>query len=547
MKRIRKLISVLLIITILLLSVSSLVGCQEKGELAILCTNDVHGSEVASDTSIGRAGVAALKTQLVGEGKGVLLVSAGDDIQGAPIVNLSKGETAVNYMNIAGYDFATPGNHEFDFGYDNLKALAEKAKFTILSASITDKATGKTVFEPYKIVKVAGYKIGIFGLSTPETLTKANPIYVEGLEFAQGEDLYKVAQNMVKTLERKNCDIIVCLGHLGIDEGSAPNRSIDVIDNAPGIDLFIDGHSHSVVNEKRNDTLLISTGSNLANIGQVSYDKENGLKSKLVAVGEVKELNEELVSTIYADQAEIDAEYDEVFAKTLVTLNGTRSGGEVKDGEGKVVATFDVGVRTGETNLGDFAADAILWASKNALGDTVDFSLTNGGGIRASQVAGNITRNDMITIFPFGNTVATVQLKGAQVLEILEAACSSCPTALGAFPQVSGITFTIDTTVEYVNGTQYPDSTYYAPANPGSRIKDVKIGGVALDLTKTYTMATNNFTAVGGDTYKVLASCDSYDTTVKLEDALINYILTQLNGTIGNDYATAKGRITIIK
>jgi len=236
---------------------------------------------------------------------------------------------------------------------------------------------------------------------------------------------------------------------------------------------------------------------------------------------------------VNAIDAKVEEELSATFAKTEVLLDGNRA----------------PGVRTQETNLGDFSADAILWSAKQALGeDKVDAALTNGGGIRASIEVGDVTMKTMKTVFPFGNEVATLTLTGAELLEALEAATWCIPEAIGAFPQVAGIEFTIDTSVAFENGEQYANSTYYAPANPGSRVTIATVGGEAWAADAEYVIATNDFTAAGGDTYGVFAypfQQTGYKTGVALEDALVNYTQTVLGGVIGEQYAQPQGRITI--
>lgn len=503
-----------------------------SGKLVIIHTNDTHGGDVAeAGKSIGTAGIAQLVKDYEAKGAEVLLVSAGDAIQGDPLVNLSKGLNAIMFMNEAGYDLIVPGNHEFDFGYDNLKELEQKAKFPIVSSNILDKKTGEPVFTENMIIETKVGKIGIFGLTTPETLTKANPKNVATLKFLAGEELYENARQQVEKLTKAGADYIICVAHLGIDDESEPNRSVDVIENVEGIDVLIDGHSHSVIEgEKYGNTILVSAGTKLSHAGVVTIDK-GGITTKLISASEYSSVDRSVYKTIVIEAARINEMLSEKFATTEVLLDGNR----------------DPGVRTMETNLGDFAADAILWAANNAVGGGVDAAITNGGGIRASIQIGDVTMKDMKTVFPFGNTVATVKVTGAQLLELLEASTCSTPLAIGAFPQVSGIEFTIDTTVPYVNGEQYPDSTYFAPANPGARIKNVKVNGKPLDLEKTYTIATNDFLAAGGDTYYLLKNQNSYNTNVALEDALINYINEVLNGVISEEmYGAPKGRITIL-
>jgi len=503
-----------------------------SGKLVIIHTNDTHGGDVAeAGISIGTAGVAQLVKDYEARGAEVLLVSAGDAIQGDPLVNLNKGLNAIEFMNEAGYDLMVPGNHEFDFGFDNLKELEQKAKFPFISSNILDKETGEPVFKENMIIETKVGKIGIFGLTTPETLTKANPKNVASLNFLAGEELYENARQQVKKLTEGGADYIICVAHLGIDDESEPNRSIDVIKNVYGIDVVIDGHSHSVIEgEKHGDTILVSAGTKLSHVGVVTIDK-GGINTKLISASEYSSVDSSVYKSIVIESARINEMLSDKFAITEVFLDGNR----------------DPGVRTKETNLGDFAADAILWAANNAVGGGVDLAITNGGGIRASIEIGDVTMKDMKTVFPFGNTVAIVKVTGAQLLELLEASTCSTPVAIGAFPQVSGIEFTIDTSVPYVNGEQYPDSTYYAPANPGARIKNVMVNGKALVLDKTYTMATNDFLAAGGDTYYILKNLSSYNTGVALEDALINYTSEVLNGVISEEmYGAPKGRITIM-
>ena len=525
-----------------------------KGRLVILHTNDVHGRAVADPAGkvLGYAAIAQYKKDLEAAGDSVLLLDAGDASQGTPLVNLSMGKTAIEFMNAAGYDAITPGNHEFDWGLDNARQLAGLADFPMLSANIINHLEGDLTFVAHKIFDMPnGMKVGVFGLTTPETMTKAHPDKVRGIDFLQGEALYEVARKQVEELKAAGADIIVLLSHLGMDEESAPNRSQDVLENATGIDLVIDGHSHTLLEKgkKVGDTLVVSTGYNGQNLGVVVYDGEKftaslfaGLgKSAVVEVEGVPysallsaKLDPEVAELVNSTNRAVKEELSKVFAKTEVFLNGER----------------DPGNRTEETNLGDFAADAILWAARQALGDQVAAAITNGGGIRASIQVGDITMNDMKTVFPFGNEVSVLEVKGSELLEALEAATSATPKALGAFPQVSGIVFSIDTTVPYENGEQYPDSTYYAPAKPGSRVKIESVGGQPFDPEALYIIATNDFTAAGGDTYYAFRypnATSGYKTGVALEDALVNYVTTVLGGVVGQDYANPQGRITVIK
>ena len=532
------------------------------GKVVILHTNDTHGADLDEEgTSFGMAGVAQLKKDFEAAGADVLLVSAGDSIMGKPLVSADQGKSAIEFMNAAGYDAMTVGNHELDFGIDNLKALAKDADFPILCADMTTEADGKTVFDSNKIFEIGGVKVGVFGLATPETLTKADASKMPGITFPQTDKLYAVAQAQVDELNKAGADLIVCLGHLGIDDESIGNRSIDVCEHVNGIDLFIDGHSHSTTADiiaKVGDTnvvngaKIVSTGTALANVGVVIYDQETGtLTDELVPAASYTKTDADVAKLVDDRNTAVDKVYGEKIATTEVDLNGSRSGGAATDPVTKAEMTFPEGegVRTTETNLGDFAADAILWQARQTLGEeNVDAALTNGGGIREALAKGDISKKSLLAVFPFGNTVATIDVTGAQLLEALEAATCTTPEAIGAFPQVSGIEFTLNTGVPYVNGTQYANSTYYAPANPGSRVTISTVNGKAFDPAATYTIATNDFTAKGGDTYGVFKIAGGWkDVGVSLEDALINYTTEELDGTItAEQYGEPAGRITIV-
>lgn len=493
------------------------------GQIVILHTNDVHGAVT------GYAKIAALKDAYEARGAYVLLMDAGDFSQGTTYVSLSKGANAIELMNLAGYDVATMGNHEFDYGYANLKTIFANAKFKVVCANIKDYGTlafdANTVFEAPD-----GTKIGVFGLDTPETATKANPALIKGVTF---DDVVTTAKAQVAALTAKGCDYIVCLGHLGVDDESVGHQSVDVIKAVDGIDLFIDGHSHTVIDGNDNkyetgDTMLVSTGTAFANIGVVTINGEK-MTSGLVAVTDDMAADETVKAAADAIVAKVDAEYDVVFASTEYLLDGNRA----------------PGVRTQETNLGDLITDALVWKTEEQ-GIDVDGAITNGGGIRATIAAGDITKNNINTVLPFGNTLAIVELTGAELLEALEASTYNAPSAVGAFPQVSGIEFTIDETKDYdANDETYPGSTYYGPASI-NRVTITSVGGKAFSLTASYKIVTNNFSAAGGDTYYVFAASPiSYDLGIPMDEAVMEYVSVALKGVVGETYAKSAGRITI--
>ncbi len=504
------------------------------GKLVVIHTNDIHGRYENNEESLGMSSVAALKGYYETQGANVLLFDAGDFSQGTNLVNYYDGLDSVHFLNAAGYDAVSLGNHEFDFGFDELKAMADAAQFPILDANILSRETNEPYFASNTVFTFGNMTVGVFGLDTPEAKTKASPKNVKDVIILDNEELFACAQAQVNELKAKGCDYIICIGHLGVDEESTGRRSVDVAANVNGIDLLVDGHSHTKIDGgiDVNGTKIVSTGSYLEKIGVVVYDGKTTkaqLVDDLYTVGGcpsmdafVKSFND-IVKEAYAG----------TFATTTSLLDGTRGN-----------------VRTRETNLGDFSADAYKYTAETYVADNeldmvIDGAIQNGGGIRDTIAAGEISMDTLYKVFPFGNTVSIVTLKGSELLEALEASCFACPNELGGFPQVSGIQFTIDTSVPYAQGALYPDSTYYAPAAPGSRVTITSVGGKAFDPNATYNIAVNNFMADGGDTYYVFTNASQViDTEVVDAEGLISYV-NSLGGVIGESYAAPKGNITI--
>ena len=502
------------------------------GHIVILHTNDVHGA-------IGEyAKVAALKQAYQAAGAYVLLADAGDFIQGDPTVSASQGKTAIELMNLAGYDVAAPGNHEFDYGYPNLKTLAGEADFPILAANVRyDNAAA--LGDQTTFTTTDGKKIGIFGLDTPETATKAHPDKIKGVSFLAAQEMFDCAQAQVDALKADGCDYIICLGHLGIDAESTGNRSIDLLEKVTGIDVFIDGHSHSTLEEikeatngtgKVGDTVLTSTGTKLANVGMVDISPDGTISTSSLATSELTVTPDAKVAARAEEiQKEIDADYGTVFAKTEVALDGEKAN-----------------VRTGETNLGDLIADAMLWQA-GLLDEGVDAAVTNGGGIRASIAAGDITKKDINTVLPFGNTLYVVKVTGAELLEALEASTYCTPEAIGGFPQVAGIEFTVNTGAQFDTKELYPGSTYGKPASI-NRVMIQTVGGEAFNPEETYTIVTNDFMGAGGDTYYAFKAASSgYDSGVPLDEVVMDYITSELKGVVSKaQYGETENRIHTI-
>lgn len=493
-----------------------------SGHIVILHTNDVHG---AIDNY---ASVAALKDAYEAAGAQVLLMDAGDFSQGSTSVNVSQGANAVELMNMAGYDVATTGNHEFDYGYANLKTLMEQAEFPILAANAFTAEGELAMDEANTTFQLGDVTVGVFGLATPETATKAHPAKLEGVTFLAEDELFACAQEQVDELTAAGCDYIICLGHLGIDAESTGNRSIDLLENVTGIDVFIDGHSHSTqsdIAEETNgtgmvgDTILTSTGTKLESVGVVDIAADGTIDASTISMEELNATegftpDQDIATRVSEINAQIEEDMGQVIGTSEVDLDGVREN-----------------VRASETNLGDLITDAMLWQAGQD-NEEVDAAITNGGGIRASIAAGDITKKSVNDVLPFGNTLYVVELTGAELLEALEASTYCTPEPVGAFPQVAGIEFTINTGAAYDAGENYPGTTYAEPASI-NRVTIQTVGGQAFDADATYTIVTNDFLAAGGDTYYAFSAAESgYDTGISLDQVVMDYITEELDGTV---------------
>ena len=473
-----------LIVTMVFVLMFSLLGVAlaQEMDFTVLFTNDTHGRvEEGGYAGMGFPKLATLVKDYRSKGD-VLLLDSGDTFHGQTIVNLNEGEAIVHIMNEMGYDAMTLGNHDFNFGQERIKELDEMSDFPLLAANLDP-----LLVEPYVIKEIEGMKVGIFGLATPETTYKTHPKNVEGLTF---RDPAVVAQEMVDELSGQ-VDMIIALAHLGISEESE-FTSRKVAENVSGIDLIVDGHSHHALEEGMmvNNTLIVQAGEYDKNLGVVEVKMVDGavedLKASLVTKEEAEDVEKD--SDILAQIEEIKAENEEitsaVVGKTSVELNGEREY-----------------VRTGETNLGNLLTDAML-AKVDA-----DVAITNGGGIRASIGEGEITKGEIITVLPFGNTTIVKKLTGAQLLDVVEHGVSQYPAHEGLFPQVGGIRIIFD-------GDR--------PA--GERVIDLKVQGEPIEYDGVYHVATNDFMAAGGDGYETFANTETVVEAGGLEEVLMEYI-----------------------
>ena len=506
MKSKSKLFSLLLSLCMVISMIPNLVFAVDNissNDIIIMHTNDVH-SRV--DDNLGYTSVKAWKNYFEENGNDVLLLDAGDTLHGLPIANLSNGENIVKIMNEIGYDAMTAGNHDFNYGMSQLLNLRDQMNFDFLVSNITKD--GVNAFASSNVYEKGGKKIGVVGLATPESATKTNPANVSGYDF-NDEKLAEILQEEVNLLEEKGVDYIVALGHLGIDSESSPYMSTEIINQVEGLDIFIDGHSHNTLENGMNvkdkngeDVLLVQTGNYLEKIGKIVIKEDGQISASLI---DEKKSDETIDNMITSMKEEIRPLLEEVVGKTNVFLDGSR----------------DPGVRTKETNLGNIVADALKFASGS------DVALTNGGGIRTSVDVGDITYGELNAVLPFGNIVTKIKVTGKQIVQALEHGTSAAPAASGGFPQVSGITYEIHT---------------YLTEN---RVKNVKINGEDVDLDKYYTLATNDFTAVGGDGYDMFKTATKLGEYSAMDEALVNFIKQLPNSTVGEEYATEQGRITI--
>lgn len=474
-------------------------------KLTIVHTNDVHSRVTGNDNDlIGYARLATLVKELREAGN-LILLDAGDTTHGLPIATVSNGESIIRLMNQIGYDAMVPGNHDFNYGYERLVELNEMADFPILAANVVKEDETRDLQE-YTIIEIDGLKVGIFGLTTQETTYKSNPKNTEGLEF---RDPVAVAEEMVVKLEEEGVDLIIALAHIGVDEESHP-KATDVAERVEGIDIIVDGHSHTKLDEGKlvGDTLIVQAGEHLKNIGLVDIEFVDGeiakKEAKLISFEEALELEED--EEISKEIARLEEENQRILSVVIGQSNV------------ELVGEREV-VRAGESNLGNLATDAMLDITG------ADVAMTNGGGIRASIPAGEITKGNVLEVFPFGNYIVVLELTGEEILNALEHGVDTYPELAGKFPHVAGMTYKIDPSKE-----------------AGNRIVELLVDGEPIELDKSYTLATNDFMAVGGDGYTMFEDAPIVGEFEGLDEALIKYI-----EKIGVVEYEVEGRITAIE
>ena len=573
-------------------------------DIVVLYTNDVH---CGIDENIGYAGLALYKKEMQAQTPYVTLIDGGDAIQGAPIGTLSDGGDLIDIMNKVGYDFAVPGNHEYDYGMPRFMELAGKLNCGFYSSNFIDLRTGLPVFAPYKMFTYGNTKVAFVGATTPESFTKSTPAYFQDgngnyiygfCEDESGKKLYTQIQSSVDQAKAEGADYVGLVGHLGENGTTEQWTSDNVIKNTNGIDVLVDGHSHEeynkyVKNKDGKDVLLTQTGTKLKNIGKLTIKTDGTIASELVSqvpegvvtstytvkkgdslsriakrelgsydrYREIYEANRNKIKnpdvlavgtqlvipakrSVTAEGKAVDYDTDQFiksiqaqFNETLKTVIGhTDVELTVND-----PATGNRLVRNGETNLGDLSADAYRYV----LG--ADIGLTNGGGIRASIKAGNITYNDTLTVFPFGNMGCVAEVTGQQIKDALEMASRNYPKESGGFLQVSGLTYTIHSQVP--SNVELDEKGNFVKVNGAYRVSDIMVGDAPLDVNRTYTVASHNYMLKsGGDGMTMFKGSKILrDEVITDVDLLSSYIRNQLGGNVGEAYKNpaGQGRITI--
>ena len=525
---------------------------EPTGDVVILFTSDVH---CGIDQGFGYAGLQAVRDSLVARGDAVILVDDGDSIQGEPVGTMTKGEAIVDLMNKVGYSIAIPGNHEFDYGMDQFLALAEKAEFDYISCNFNHN--GELVFQPYVIKELAGYKIAFVGVTTPRTLTSSTPRYFmdeEGnyvygfLQDDTGEAVYTAVQNAADAARAEGADYVIVMAHLGDEEECRPWTYADVLSNTNGIDVLLDGHRHDseqvvMKNKDGEDVLRSACGTKLGAIGYCRITADGEVSTGLYtwnnkdSLPALLGLNNEMSAAVEDATAELNKKLNEVVANTQVTLTITDP--EAVDANGKPIRI----VRSQETNLGDLCADAYLAQSG------ADVAFVNGGGIRVSIDAGDITLNNILKVHPFGNAMCVIEVSGQQILDALEWGSRSVPGELGGFLQVAGLSYEIHSYIE--SGCITDENGMFAGVEGERRVKNVLIHGEPIDPAATYTLASHDYMLLNnGDGYTMFAGCKLLQDRVKLDNqVLMDYIIDDLGGVVGEQYEDpyGEGRIVIVE
>ena len=551
MKKTRRLLALLLAM-VMMLALTVTAGAEEvtttaaKSEITVIYTNDVH---TYIDKTLSYATVSAMKQDYQKAGKQVLLVDAGDHIQGTAYGGMDEGKTIVQLMNAAGYDIATLGNHEFDYGMARALATVKEAEFPYVSCNFYHEkngVAGDPVLESYKVFDMNGTKVAFVGITTPESFTKSTPAYFQDANgkyiygIAAGKDgaaLYAAVQKAIDAAS-KEADYVIALGHLGDDPSSQPWTSEEVIAHTTGLDAFIDGHSHSTVEGKQvkdkagNTVVLTQTGSYFAAIGEMTIAANGTITTKLTKEYEGSDATVAALQKTWMDK--VEGMLGEKIAETDIEFT-------IKDAEGNRA------VRKGATNLFDLNADAFYWYINEVANLDCDVAVMNGGGVRETIAAGDWTYKSCKTVNPFGNVLCLMKVPGQMILDALEFGSRDTPDAeCGGFLSAAGLTYEIDSTVTYT-GSQDDKGVWQAGPTGEYRVRNVKIYNKAtgafepLDVNKTYTLGGINYTlrnqGDGFNMFQESAGMELVMEGIAMEYEAFAAYLKAFKDTDGNGYA----------
>ena len=532
---------ILALLLLAVLCVPSFAATPDK-DIVILFTNDVH---CGVDDFIGYAGVEYYKHEMQKLTPYVTLVDAGDWAQGATIGMIAQGRYILEIMNAMNYDFAVPGNHEFDYGWAMFENLAKNLKCGFTSCNLTDLRTGEPVFKPYRIFTYGDVKVAFVGACTPESITKSTPSYfmddsgnyIYGFqEDVTGEKLAASILKAVDAARAEGVDYVIVVGHLGEYEDVVDAWAVPFIaTRTRGIDAFIDGHSHEITpslhftNADSKDVVVVQTGTKLRNIGKVTITTDGAVKTELVSEVESRD---EKINTLIAN---IKGRYEDTLRQRLsVTSFDLRA----MDDNSKWL------VRNAENGLCNLAADAMMYSSESTETGRADVALYNAGGLRSNIMAGVITFNDALSVMPFNNTVCIVEVSGQSLLDELEHGVRLMPERNGGFLHVAGMTYKVDTSIPTPVKTD--DKNMWTSIEGERRVKDARINGEPVDPEKLYKVVSISYvlTAKGdGHLFKGARLIEPDYATAS--DAFARYIRTFEQ--LPERYSHGEGRMSVIK
>lgn len=525
------------VLAMLLSSLGLVTSAADTQEIVILFESDVHCSVD------GYAKIAALKDEISDDAEYVGVVTSGDFVQGGSLGIVSKGEYIINIMNLIGYDAVGLGNHEFDYKTERLHELVNKLDSTVVCSNYKKIGEEKSVFNPYIIVPYGDTEVAYIGIITPDTLTSSSPAQFKNEEGQYtysfcADTLYENTQKSIDAAKKEGADYIIALAHLGTEYVFEQWSAQTLIQNTTGLDVVLDGHSHSVVecmvvNDKAgNDVIVASTGTGFANIGKLTLS-DGAIKTELVPTQTYEKTDEEItkyIATINEEYAKLGERKIGVSEVSLTTL----------DEQGNRI------IRNAETNLGDFCADAY----REITG--ADIGFINGGGIRNDIDTGDITFNEILGVFPFANKTCISEVTGQQIVDMLEYGLVFYPEENGSFQHVSGIKFDFDPQIKH--SVMLDENQEFVSVEGARRVSDVEVlnqetgAYEPIVLDKKYTLASHSYLLMeygGGATMFKGAKLLS-DTGILDVELLESYITENLNGVIGGEYAQSQNRINIL-